>query len=166
MLVDVPVPQFLPVGLRLGQAARTVERAFDAALGEAGGTLPVWLILLNLKISKPANQRELAEAVGVREATLTHHLNAMDTSGLVTRTRDAANRRVQVVALTEAGEAAFARLRDTAVAFHARLRAGLPDADLEALDTLLGRLAANAGSDSDPAEAAPPGAGLAHRQPD
>ena len=70
-----------PIGLRLSQAARTVSRAFDDALDEAGGTLPVWLILLNLKIRKPANQRELAEAVGVREATLTHHLNAMDALG-------------------------------------------------------------------------------------
>ena len=167
MLVDVPVPHdLLPIGLRLSQAARTVERAFDEALGEAGGTLPIWLILLNLKIRKPANQRELAEAVGVREATLTHHLNAMDASGLVTRTRDAANRRVQVVALTEAGEAAFVRLRDTAVAFHARLRAGLADADLEALGTLLGRLAANVDTSAAAGEAAPPWAALADRHPD
>ncbi|MGH3290812.1 MAG: MarR family winged helix-turn-helix transcriptional regulator [Trebonia sp.] len=161
MLVDMPAPFPLPIGLRLGQAARTVERAFDEALGEAGGTLPVWLILLNLKLRRPANQRELAEAVGVREATLTHHLNAMDTSGLITRSRDAANRRVQVVTLTEAGEAAFARLRDTAIAFHARLRAGLGDADLATLGTLLGRLATNA--NADPEETAPPWAGLADR---
>src|ERR1700743_1227684 len=136
MVVGMPVPQFLPIGLRLGQVARTVERAFDGALGEAGGTLPVLLILLNLKISKPANPPELAGAVGGRAATLAHHLNAMDTSGLVTRTRDAANRRVQVVALTEAGEAAFARLRETAVAFHARPRAGLPGAGPAARDNL------------------------------
>lgn len=77
MLAGVPAPSALPIGLGLTQTARAVERAFDAAVGEAGGTLPVWLILLNLKIRKPANQRELAEAVGVREATLTHHLNAM-----------------------------------------------------------------------------------------
>ena len=153
MLTDVPASFPLPIGLRLAQVARAVERAFDQALGEAGGTLPVWLILLNLNIRKPANQRELAEAGGGREATLTHHLNAMDARGLVTRTRDAANRRVQVVALTEAGEAAFARLRDVAIAFDARLRAGLADADLATLSTLLGQLAANAG----PAEAAPPG---------
>ena len=82
MLADVPAPFPLPIGLRLSQTARAVERAFDEALGEAGGTLPVWLVLLNLKIRKPANQRELAEAVGVREATLTHHLNAMDARGL------------------------------------------------------------------------------------
>ena len=65
----------VPIGLQLSQAARTVSRAFDAALDGAGGTLPVWLILLNLKIRTPGNQRELAEAVGVREATLTHHHN-------------------------------------------------------------------------------------------
>jgi MarR family transcriptional regulator for hemolysin len=162
MLADVPAPFPLPIGLRLAQAARVVERAFDEALAEAGGTLPVWLILLNLTIRKPANQRELAEAVGVREATLTHHLNAMETRGLITRTRDAANRRVQVVTLTEPGEAAFARLRDTAIAFDARLRAGLADADLATLSTLLGRLAANVGA----AEAAPPWTGLADRRPE
>jgi len=145
MLAGVPAPFPLPIGLRLAQAARVVERAFDEALGEAGGTLPVWLILLNLKIRKPANQRELAEAVGVREATLTHHLNAMEARGLLTRTRDAANRRVHVVALTEAGEAAFVRMRDTAIAFDAKLRAGLADTDVVTLSVLLGRLAANAG---------------------
>ncbi len=161
MLADVPAPYPLPVGLRLTQTARAVERAFDEALGAAGGTLPVWLILLNLKIRKPANQRELADAVGVREATLTHHLNAMDARGLVTRTREASNRRVQVVALTEAGEAAFLRLREAAIAFDARLRAGLADADLETLGTLLGRLAANVGAE----EAAPPWAGAAARRP-
>ena len=86
----------------------------------------------------------------------------MDARGLVTRTRDAANRRVQVVALTEAGEAAFARLRDTAIAFDAKLRAGLADADLATLNTLLGHLAANVGA----GEAAPPWADLADRRPE
>src|ERR1700683_2009305 len=131
MLVSVPAPFPLPIGLRLTQAARAVERAFDEALGEAGGTLPVWLILLNLKIHRPANQRELAEAVGVREATLTHHLNAMDARGLVTRTRDPANRRIQVVTMTADGEAAFLRLREAAMSFDAQLKAGLSDADLD-----------------------------------
>src|SRR6266581_3053554 len=86
---------------------------------------------------------ELARAVGVREATLTHHLNAMDSQGLVTRTRDPANRRIHVVALTPAGEAAFLRLRDAAAAFDRRLRDGLTDADLDGLAAVLGRLAGN-----------------------
>jgi MarR family transcriptional regulator for hemolysin len=157
-LPDVPEAFRIPIGLRLSQAARTVSRAFAEALDGAGGTLPVWLILLNLKIHKPANQRELAEAVGVREATLTHHLNAMDARGLVTRTRDSANRRIHVVELTEAGEAAYLRLQQAAIAFDARLRAGLADADLDNLSELLGKLAANVDGAED---GAPPWAGLA-----
>src|SRR5262249_55440129 len=104
-------------------------------------------ILLNLKIRKPGTQRELAEAVGVKEATLTHHLNAMDTRGLITRKRDAANRRVHVVELTEEGEAAFGRLRQAAVGFGARRRGGMADADLDQFDTLLATLAANVSGD-------------------
>src|SRR5580692_11417854 len=142
-LADVPEPFPVPIGLRLTQASRTVERAFDAALAEAEGSLPVWLILLNLKIHRPGNQRDLADAVGITGATLTHHLNAMDAQGLVARTRDSANRRVQVVTLTEAGEAAFLRLREAAMTFDARLRAGFAEPDLAALAAGLDRLAAN-----------------------
>jgi MarR family transcriptional regulator, transcriptional regulator for hemolysin len=168
-LADVPQPFPVPIGLRLNQAARAVERAFDEALAEAGGTLPVWLVLLNLKIRKPANQRELAEAVGVREATLTHHLNTLDARGLITRTRDAANRRIQVVTLTAAGEETFLRLRDAAIAFDTRLRTGLTDTDLATLGALLTRLAANATpttpdaptTPTAPRAATPPWAGLA-----
>jgi MarR family transcriptional regulator, transcriptional regulator for hemolysin len=142
---DVPVPDGfpLPIGLRLSQAARVVGRAFDEALAAAGGSLPVWLILLNLKVRRPGTQRELAEAVGIREATLTHHLNAMDADGLITRTRDAANRRIQVVTLTEEGNQAFLSLRAAAVAFDEKLRTGLADPELATLAGLLARLSAN-----------------------
>jgi MarR family transcriptional regulator, transcriptional regulator for hemolysin len=157
-LTVMPEPFPLPIGLRLNQAARAVGRAFDEALAEAGGSLPVWLILLNLTVSRPGTQRELAEAVGIREATLTHHLNAMHTDGLITRTRDAANRRVQVVTLTEKGDQAFLRLRTAAVAFDTRLRTGLDDADLATLATLLTRLSANVATSG---EKGPPWGGLA-----
>lgn len=100
------------------------------------------------------NQPDLAEAVGVREATLTHHLNAMEADGLLTRSRDRRNRRIHVVALTDAGEAAFQRLREAAVAFDRRLRRGLSAAELARLEELLDRVAANL----DPREEAP-GAG-------
>jgi MarR family transcriptional regulator for hemolysin len=142
---SMPPPR-VPIGLQLARSARVVSRAFDAALGEAGGSLPVWLVLLNTKTRRIANQRELAEAVGVREATLTHHLNAMETDGLLTRRRDETNRRIHVVELTEAGDAAFLRLRDAAVAFDRRLRRGLTADELESLGGLLGRLATNVGT--------------------
>jgi MarR family transcriptional regulator for hemolysin len=144
-------PARTPIGLELARAARTVSRAFDDALAEAGGSLPAWLVLLNLKTRQVSSQRELAEAVGVREATLTHHLNAMESQGLVTRTRDPGNRRIHVVELTPAGEAAFVRLAEAATAFDRRLRDGLSDADLDVLATVLGRLAANVAGEHGPA---------------
>jgi MarR family transcriptional regulator, transcriptional regulator for hemolysin len=156
----VPVPDGFPVpiGLRLNQAARAVGRAFDEALAQVGGSLPVWLILLNLKIRRPGTQRELADAVGIREATLTHHLNAMDADGLITRARDEANRRVHIVTLTEKGDRLFLALRAAAMAFDAKLRTGLADGDLATLETLLTRLSANVAA---PAEDGPPWGGLA-----
>lgn len=142
-------PAQTPIGLHLTWAARVVSRAFDDALAEAGGSLPVWLVLLNLKTRRPANQRELAKAVGVREATLTHHLNAMDAAGLITRERDSANRRIHVVKLTESGEAAFLRLRGAAIAFDGRLRRGITDGEIGALGGLLDRLVANVGTEDE-----------------
>lgn len=153
-------PARVPVGLRLAQATRVVSRAFDDALGAAGGSLPVWLVLLNIKTQQLANQRELAEAVGIREATLTHHLNAMEAEGLITRQRHEANRRIHVVRLTEAGEAAFARLAGAAVAFDQQLRRGFNDPELDALGDVLDRLVANVGG----ANGGLPWAGLAEDQ--
>lgn len=142
-------PARAPIGLQLARASRVVSRAFDDALGEAGGSLPVWLVLLNMKARQMTNQRELAEAVGVREATLTHHLNAMEADGLLTRRRDENNRRIHVVELTEAGEAAFLRLREAAVAFDRRLRRGVTAEDLTLVEGVLGRLAANVATPGD-----------------
>ncbi len=146
-------PPFVPIGLQLASAARVVGRAFDDALAEAGGSLPVWLVLLNVKIHPAATQRQLAQAVGIREATLTHHLNAMEARGLLTRRRDPANRRVHVVELTEAGEDAFLRLRDAAIAFNQRLSRGVDADELGQLEDLLSRLVANVGPTND--ESAP-----------
>ena len=139
-------PASPPIGLDLARAARLVSRAFDDALSQAGGSTPSWLVLLNLKIRPTANQRELAEAVGIREATLTHHLNAMEKAGLLTRRRDHNNRRVHLVELTSAGEAAFLRLRSTAAGFDQRLRQGISAAELASLQGTLDKLANNVGT--------------------
>jgi MarR family transcriptional regulator for hemolysin len=136
-------PAYEPLGLHLTRVSKTVSRAFDETLAEAGGSLPAWLVLISLKSRQLASQRELAEAVGIQGATLTHHLDTMESAGLVTRRRDPANRRLHLVELTPAGDALFLRLRDAAMAFDRRLRAGLSDDDVAQLETLLTRLRDN-----------------------
>jgi MarR family transcriptional regulator for hemolysin len=139
----MPRPAHQPLGLHLTRVSRTVSRAFDETLAEAGGSLPAWLVLISLKSRQLASQRELAEAVGIQGATLTHHLDTMESAGLVTRRRDPANRRLHLVELTPAGDALFLRLRDAAMAFDRRLRAGLSDDDVAQLEALLTRLRDN-----------------------
>jgi len=137
-------PASPPLGLHLARAARDITRAFDDVLAGAGGSQPVWLVLISLKTRRLASQRELADAVGIKEATLTHHLNSMDAGGLITRRRDPENRRVHLVALTPAGEEAFFRMRTAALAFDARLRAGFGEEELAEFGRALDRLRGNA----------------------
>jgi MarR family transcriptional regulator for hemolysin len=85
----------------------------------------------------------------VTEATLTHHLNAMDSARLITRRRDPANRRVHLLELTKAGETAFLQLRAAAVEFDRGLRRGITDREIEQLQSVLDRLAANVGTELD-----------------
>src|SRR5271156_4993469 len=102
-----------PLGLHLTRVSRTISRAFE---------------------------RELADAVGVQGATLSHHLNAMESAGLVTRRRDPRNRRLHLVELTPEGDALFSRLREVALAFDQRLRVGLTEHDVDQFESLLTRL--------------------------
>jgi MarR family transcriptional regulator for hemolysin len=128
----------------LNRAARQVSREFDDALAAAGGSRSIWLVLLALTINAEANQRELAEFVGIRGATLTHHLNTMEEAGLVVRARDPGNRRSHVIRRTPAGDDLFLRLREAATGFDNRLRAGLSTTDVQTLTELLGKLSDNA----------------------
>jgi MarR family transcriptional regulator for hemolysin len=57
-------PEQTPIGLHLARTARLLSREFDGALSDAGGSLPVWLVLLNLKINQDANQQQLAQGIG------------------------------------------------------------------------------------------------------
>ena len=55
-------------------------------------------------------QRDIADAIGIEGATLTHHLNRMEDEGYVRRERASGDRRSQLVTLTPAGEEQFAAL--------------------------------------------------------
>ena len=136
-------PQGQPIGITLSNTARDVNRAFDGELAAAGGSRSTWLVLMSLKNSPSFNQRQLAEVVGIQEATLTHHLNAMEGDGLITRRRDPRNRRVHIVELTDKGETAFHSMLQVVIRFDKKLRGTLSDEQIEQLRVLLGALHLN-----------------------
>jgi MarR family transcriptional regulator for hemolysin len=132
-----------PIGLEVARTGRVLSRALDDALAAVGGSLPVWLVLTTVKRAEHSRQRDIAGAMGLDDATLTHHLNRMERDGLVSRHRDPANRRNQVVALTPEGEAQFHRMLATVIDFDATLRRGLRVAELDQVRTVLARLRSN-----------------------
>lgn len=146
----MPPPTRAPIGLILARTAKSVSGAFDDALAAAGGSLPIWLILISLKTQRVGNQRELARAVGIQGATLTHHLNVMEAGGLLTRRRHPDNRRVHIVEPTESGEALFRRLRAAAADFDRQLRAGVADDEIAAIERVLERLQRNVTGERQP----------------
>ncbi|HEX6715373.1 MAG TPA: MarR family winged helix-turn-helix transcriptional regulator [Thermoleophilaceae bacterium] len=135
-------PASPPIGLALARTARVVSHEFERAMAEAGGSVPAWQVLLLVRSQQWGTQSQLAQAMGVTQATLTHHLNALERDGLIERWREPGDRRSQQVKLTPEGEAAFNRLRGVAMAHDKRLRSILSDQEVGRLGALLGKLEA------------------------
>ena len=121
-----------------------LSRAFDDALVAAGGSLPIWLVVTTVKGVPRTPARDIAGAIGMEDATLTHHLNRMERDGLVSRHRDPANRRNQVVELDRRRRGAVRpHADDPCRGFDTRLRAGVTGDELDQLRALLHRLRTN-----------------------
>ena len=132
-----------PIGLDIARTGRLISRGFNERLAAAGGSLPTWLIAVSLMRDDHTMQRDIASAIGIEGATLTHHLNKMETAGLVSRHRTPENRRSQLVELTERGQALFFTLLDAVITFDRQLCDGFSATELDALHGYLERLRRN-----------------------
>jgi DNA-binding MarR family transcriptional regulator len=132
----------MPIGIALWETTQLVMRAFDKVLAEHGGNRPIWFVYLALDQGEHTTQRELAREIGISEATLTHHLNALETRGLVARRRDERDRRVQRIEFTTEGRAAFEGMKAAAFAYERGIRESLGPARIAELQTGLDALAA------------------------
>lgn len=129
-----------PLGITLWETTQLVSREFDRVLAEFDANRPIWFVFLALDAGTHPTQRSLAAAIGIGEATLTHHLTTLERRGLVRRTRDEADRRVQLIELTPEGRTAFEAMRTAAIAFDKKMRAALSPAEIDALRDILRRL--------------------------
>jgi MarR family transcriptional regulator, transcriptional regulator for hemolysin len=132
-----------PIGLQLAHSAKHVGRAFNDALAQVGGSMPMWFILTNLKGEAWRTQHELARALRIEGPTLTRHLDGLEDEGLVVRRRDPADRRAVSVELTDLGRAKHAEMLRAVQTFNRRLLSGLSEAEIEELRALLARLEQN-----------------------
>jgi MarR family transcriptional regulator, transcriptional regulator for hemolysin len=133
----------MPIGRQLAATSKTVNRAFNHALADAGGSLPTWLVLSTLRGDRWRTQQDLARAVGIEGPTLTRHLDGLEEAGLVARRRDPADRRAVQVELTPAGEELHGRLLQAVIAFQRRLTSGLSENEIERTKKTLLRMEQN-----------------------
>ena len=128
-----------PVPAVLAHVQHRLVPAVDSVFAQVGCSRPFYFILLALHEDEVATQRQLAAAVGIGEATLSHHLSAMAENELIERRRDSSNRRVQQILLTDKGRELYVELRKAIKAFDAHLRSVIgTDQDVnELVQTLL-----------------------------
>jgi DNA-binding MarR family transcriptional regulator len=102
---------------------------------------PVQFSLLSVVAGKPGlDQSALALEVGVDRATTANVLARLETNGLIRRARSAADSRVKLVHLTQAGRRMLARMDAAARRAHERTLDGLPARDRERFVAFLARL--------------------------
>ncbi|WP_233150162.1 MarR family winged helix-turn-helix transcriptional regulator [Kineosporia sp. A_224] len=87
-------------------ASRAVTRAYGPVLAELGLTYPQWVTMVALwESAEPLSVGELGRRLHLDSGTLTPLLKRLEADGLVTRTRDLADERRVLVAVTPAGAA-------------------------------------------------------------
>lgn len=132
--MPVPIERW-PTGRLLSALARRIERDWDAHLAQWDlnhASLPV----LDLLSRAPRSQRELAEAMGVTEQTMSRVVARLERTGYVSRQPHVSDRRRHAVVLTEQGGRTLREASDPAVAEGLSV-GGLGEADVAELRRIL-----------------------------
>lgn len=124
-----------PVGRLLSAAARRIEREWNAHLAEWDLNHASHPVLVHLTTG-PMSQRQLAEACGVTEQTMSRVVARLERTGYVSRRPDPGDRRRHVIAVTDAGTRAFVASADPRPA-QERVLAALDERQREELRALL-----------------------------
>ncbi len=92
------------VGFLIHEVARLMRHNFHRRVSALGLTQAQWRALVHLRLNEGINQASLAELIEVRPITLARLIDRLEAAGWVERRRDAADRRVSRLYLTEAAQ--------------------------------------------------------------
>ncbi|RVW01448.1 MarR family transcriptional regulator [Rhodococcus xishaensis] len=126
----------------LAVANRAVLAVYRPLLEPMGLTHPQYLVMLALWGDAPMSVKEIGQALQLDSPTLSPLLKRLESSGLITRTRSAADERQLIVELTGSGKALRTQAERIPGAVVKRL--GVDLAELEELHSALTRVNAAA----------------------
>jgi MarR family transcriptional regulator, transcriptional regulator for hemolysin len=132
----------MPLGRSIGRTHKLVRAWGDRELAPVGATVTEWIVLFHIAMAPApgASQTEIARFSEMGGPALVRHIDRLEADGIVTRTRDAADRRVIRLALTAAGRKRLEQLRVIMARCDEQMRAVLPDGEAEAMQRSLDRL--------------------------
>jgi MarR family transcriptional regulator for hemolysin len=131
------------IGRNLVFTAKALRAAFEETLAANGGSIGTWIVLSALSDVGCVSQVALAAHVHLEGATITHHIDRLESLGLVRRLADPDDRRVRLVELTEAGGEVYTRLLAAALEFESVALAGVTGANRALLQATLDRIQSN-----------------------
>lgn len=130
-------------GALASEIARLYAAALQRALVPLGLSRAQFLALSELWIEDGLTQRDLAERLGVEQATMANTLARMERDHLVERRANPDDGRSQQVWLTDAARGLQASTVSAAVEANDLVAAGLPMAERELFFSMLGRVVSN-----------------------
>jgi DNA-binding MarR family transcriptional regulator len=129
----------------LTQLGTDAAMAFARALDEHGLSPPLAGIMRLLHAQPGLNQQQVADVLGTAPSRVVGYLDELAERGWITRTRDDADRRVNVLQLTPAGAKAWDMIAKVAQRHETTFTEALTDAEHSTLKELLSKLVAARG---------------------
>ena len=134
------------VGFRLFRVLTAMRREIDVGMARHGLTDAQWRPLWLLKIGRARSPQELARELDIDAGAVTRMVDRLESKGLLERVRSQADRRMVMLALTAAGEAAVEAVPHVLAQVNNQFLQGFSEAEWQQLRAMLGRMADNAGA--------------------
>jgi DNA-binding MarR family transcriptional regulator len=126
-------------GFLIHDVSRLRRTIMDKALRPLGVTRSQWWVLANLSRHNGVGmmQTELAKVMDVGKVTLGGLIDRLETSGLIKRLADPADRRAKRVVMTPRGTKLLADIQTIGARVNSQIMDGIPRADIARAEALL-----------------------------
>lgn len=131
------------LGFLIAEAERASKRVLFARIAKHGIRRGGWFVLRALWENEGMTQRELAQRLGLMETSVLEMVRAMESDGLVTRTRDTEDKRKVRIHLSAQGRALEPQLMQVAQTVNEQMVQDLTQAEAVLLKLLLKKVRAS-----------------------
>jgi len=146
------------LGYAVARLARLFARTLERRLSEFSVPLGQFPVLLILWEEEGLTQTEIARRLDFEQPTIANTLKRMERDGLVTTAPDPTSRRRVLIFLTERARGLEAPLTATAQGINQRVCADLPSEDVQALFSVMAKIAGELEDELEGAERPAPAA--------